>query len=511
MTFRGFSAALIGVLSAAVALGVGEFVAVFVRPAASPLIAVGNALILLTPEGAKRAAIGSVGTNDKTYLILGILVLLALFGAVVGELARRELWYGLAGIGLFAVFGVFCALRANASRGTDVIPTLVGAGAAAAVLVLLTKALERADSAETGTTPRRAFLLGGAGAAAFAALTGFGGRAAQHARFDVADERNKIALPKTKTGPVVPRGAELSKSGLPWATPSDAFYRIDTALSVPQISPHDWQLRIHGMVDRPLTLTYAQLLKRPMIERWVTLCCVSNPIGGNLVGNAYWQGTRLADLLEEAGIHSDSDQLILGSSDGMTIGAPTQVVMDGRDALLAIGMNGAPLPLEHGFPARVVVPGLYGYVSACKWVVDIKATTFAAEQAYWVQGGWVSGQRETQINLMSRIDTPRSGRSVTAGSPVAIAGVAWDQHVGVSKVEVQVDDGAWQPARLATVPSTDTWRQWVLAWTPPRTGTYRLRVRATDAKGVQQTDQAAAVYPSGATGWHTITVQATGS
>ena len=500
--------ALVGVLSAAVAVGVGEFVAAFVRPAAAPVIAVGNALILLTPENAKREAIGSVGTNDKTYLIVGILVLLTLFGAVVGELARRRLSYGLAGVGVFAAFGVFCALYANASRATDVIPTLVGAVAAAVTLALLTKALDRAEAAGSGATARRTFLLGGAGAAALAAVTGFGGRAAQHARFDVADERNKIALPEPKAGPVVPRGADLGRSGLPWATPAGAFYRIDTALSVPQISSHDWQVRIHGMVDRPLTLTYAQLLKRPMIERWITLCCVSNPVGGNLISNAYWQGTRLADLLREAGIHDDSDQLLLTSSDGMTIGAPTQVVMDGRDALLAIGMNGAPLPLEHGFPVRVVVPGLYGYVSACKWVVDIKATTFAAEQAYWVQGGWVSGQLETRINLMSRIDTPRSGRSVPAGRPVAIAGIAWDQHVGVSKVEVQIDDGAWQPARLATVPSTDTWRQWVLSWTPPKAGTYRVRVRATDAKGVQQTGQAEGVFPSGATGWHTITVQA---
>jgi DMSO/TMAO reductase YedYZ molybdopterin-dependent catalytic subunit len=503
--------ALIGVLSAAVALGVGELVAVFVRPAAAPVIAVGNALILLTPENAKRAAIGSVGTNDKSYLIVGIVVVLAVFGAIVGDLAQRRLWWGLVGIGLFAAFGVFCALYANASRGTDVIPTLVGALAAALVLVWLTRLLDQVDTdANHAASPaRRTFLLGGVGAAAFAAVTGFGGRDAQHARFDVASERNKIALPKANAGPVVPRGADLGKSGLPWATPAGAFYRIDTALSVPQLSSQDWQVRIHGMVDRPLTLTYAQLLKRPMIERWITLCCVSNPVGGPLVGNAFWQGTRLADLLRDAGIHPDSDQLLLTSSDGMTIGAPTQVVMDGRDALIAIGMNGAPLPLEHGFPARIVVPGLYGYVSACKWVVDIKATTFVAEQAYWPHGGWVSGQLETRINLMSRIDTPRSGKTVPVGRPVAIAGVAWDQHVGVSKVEVQVDDGPWQPARIATVPSTDTWRQWVLAWTPPKPGTYRLRVRATDAKGMQQTGQTAGVFPAGATGWHTISVQAT--
>jgi DMSO/TMAO reductase YedYZ molybdopterin-dependent catalytic subunit len=259
------------------------------------------------------------------------------------------------------------------------------------------------------------------------------------------------------------------------------------------------------MVDTPITLTYAELLKRPMIERWVTLCCVSNEVGGSLVGNARWLGAPLADLLREAGVHPDSDQLILSSADGMTIGAPTKVVMDGRDAMVAVGMNGAPLPQAHGFPARIVVPGLYGYVSACKWVVDIKATTFAAERAYWVQGGWA---QQTDIKLESRIDTPRSGGSVTVGRPVAIAGVAWDQHVGVSKVEVQVDDGAWLPARLAAVPSTDTWRQWVVAWTPTDTGSHRLRVRATDGKGAVQTDRSTPVFPSGATGLHTITVTA---
>lgn len=504
--------ALIGLVSAALTVGVGELAAAFVRPAAAPVIAVGNAVVLLTPEGAKREAISSVGTDDKTLLLTGIYVLLAVFGALVGMMAVHRLRYGLAGIAVLAGFGVFCALYAHASRATDVIPTLVGAAAGALALIVLVRRAEGggAPVAESHATDRRAFLTGTASAAALAAAAGFGGRAAQHARFDVAADRRKIALPKPVGAAIaVPAGVDLGRSGVPWATPDAMFYRIDTALSVPQVNPHGWQLRIHGMVDRPSTLSYAQLLKRPMIERWITLCCVSNEVGGQLVGNARWLGTRLADLLREAGIHPSSDQLLLTSADGMTIGAPTRAVMDGRDALLAVGMNGAPLPLEHGFPVRTIVPGLYGYVSACKWIVDIKATTFAAEQAYWVQGGWQSGQLETGINVASRIDTPRSGATVTAGGPVAVAGVAWDQHVGVSKVEVQVDDGAWQQARLARVPSTDTWRQWVLVWTPPRPGSYRLRVRAVDGRGSVQTGARAPVYPSGATGWHTITVQAT--
>jgi DMSO/TMAO reductase YedYZ molybdopterin-dependent catalytic subunit len=353
--------------------------------------------------------------------------------------------------------------------------------------------------------------MGGVATAGIAAVAGFGGRALQHARYDVAAARTKVKLPKSARTDTLPRGVDLGRSGKPWATPSGDFYRIDTALSVPQLDPHGWQLHIHGMVDRPMTITYAQLLTRPMIERWMTLCCVSNPVGGPLVGNAHWQGTLLADVLREAGIHRDSDQLLLTSSDGMTIGAPARVVMDGRDSLIAVGMNGAPLPIEHGFPARIVVPGLYGYVSACKWVVDIKATTFVSEQAYWPHGGWTSGQLETAVKLQSRIDTPRSGRTVPAGRPVAIAGVAWDQHIGVSKVEVQVDDGPWQQARLASVPSTDTWRQWVLSWTPPGAGTFRIRVRAVDGSGTVQPQARQPVFPSGATGWHTITVQAMGS
>lgn len=510
MKSRRLIGALIGLLCAAVAVGVGEAAAAFVRPAASPVIAVGNRVILLTPESAKRTAISTFGTDDKTVLLFSIYVLLAVFGALVGQLAMRRTAYGLAGIAVFAAVGTYCALTANASRGTDVIPTLVGAGVAAGLLVVLVRVVEREDDAnrdaEPRLTERRVFLQTGAAAAGLAAVTGFGGRAGQHARFDVAAARTKVGLPAPASpAPPLPRGTDFGRSDVPWQTPTDAFYRIDTALAVPQIDPKDWSLRIHGLVDRELTIRYDQLLGRPLIERWVTLCCVSNEVGGGLIGNARWRGARLADLLKEAGVHDDCDQLLLGSSDGMTLGAPAKVLMDGRDAMVAVGMNGAPLPVKHGFPARIVVPGLYGYVSACKWVVDIKATTFAAEKAYWVRGGWA---QQTDIKLQSRIDTPRSGAKVRAGSPVAIAGVAWDQHVGISSVEVQVNDGPWLPARLATVPSSDTWRQWVLAWTPPKSGDHRLRVRATDGAGHAQTEQRAEVFPSGATGLHSVTVHA---
>jgi DMSO/TMAO reductase YedYZ molybdopterin-dependent catalytic subunit len=291
---------------------------------------------------------------------------------------------------------------------------------------------------------------------------------------------------------------------VPWATPNAQFYRIDTALEVPQLSRAQWQLRVHGMVKRSLTITYDELTARPLVDHWITMCCVSNPVGGNLISNALFRGTLLADLLREAGISPDADELLMTSVDGMTIGAPAKVVLDGRPALLAVGMNGQPLPIEHGYPVRVVVPGLYGYVSACKWVVDIEATRFQDRRAFWVEQGW---DAEPMIQLESRIDRPRSGSSVRAGTTVPVAGIAWDQHVGVSRVDVQVGDGPWQRARLATVPSTDTWRQWVLPWRPTTAGSYVLRVRAVDAKGRLQAPASHGPFPYGATGYHAVTVR----
>ncbi len=500
---------LVGLLSAAVAVGVGEFVAAFVRPAAAPVIAVGNGIIVLTPESLKRPTINSVGTNDKFLLLTSIFLLLAVLGAATGALAIRNLYAGLAGVAVLGGFGVYCAVIAKGSRGSDIIPTIVGMLASAAVLVVLVRIAggPAADDRSEGRLlpDRRLFIQGSAAAAVLAALAGFGGRTAQHARFNVADKRRKIKLPPASGPSDVPVGADLAKSGVPWATPNKSFYRIDTALTVPQIDPDSWLLRIHGMVDHEMTLSFADVLARPMIDRWITLCCVSNPVGGKLIGNALFRGTRLADLLREAGLQPKADQLLLRSDDGYTFGAPSAVVMDGRDALLAVGMNGDKLPIEHGFPARTVVPGLYGYVSACKWIVDIEATTFAADQAYWVQGGW---SPEPPIQLESRIDTPRAHTVVSVGEQLAIAGIAWDQHVGVSRVEVQVDDGPWRAAQLATVPSTDTWRQWYLPWTPEASGEYQLRVRAIDARGTPQDTQGRGPFPSGATGLHTVTVQA---
>ncbi|HEY3736064.1 MAG TPA: molybdopterin-dependent oxidoreductase [Jatrophihabitans sp.] len=508
--------AIAGLLSAAVAVGVGELIAWLVRPVAAPVVAVGNRVVDLTPESVRLWAIRNFGSNDKHVLLTGIYVVLVLAAAGIGVLAWRWFIVGVLGIAAAGGFAIYCAASAHGAHGSDVVPSILGTASALGVLFFLHDQHSRTvpegppDSVdhEDGGLERRSFLTRAAWVGGGAVAGGLAGRGLQHARFDVSAARAGVVLP-TPSGSAaatsIPPGADLGVSGTPWATPNKDFYRVDTALYVPQVSPSDWKLRIHGMVDREVEITYDQLKARPLIERWVTLNCVSNGVGGDLIGNALWLGTLLAPLLNEAGIHPDADQLLMSSADAMTIGAPTAPLLDGRDAMLAIGMNGQPLPQAHGFPVRAIVPGLYGYISACKWITDIEATTFA-NKAYWVTEGW---EPHPELQLASRIDTPRIGKKVKAGVRIPIAGVAWDQHVGISKVEVQIGKGAWEAATLATVQSTDTWRQWVYYWTPPQPGSYLLTVRATDAAGRLQVDEFAAPFPSGATGLHNILVQAT--
>jgi DMSO/TMAO reductase YedYZ molybdopterin-dependent catalytic subunit len=302
----------------------------------------------------------------------------------------------------------------------------------------------------------------------------------------------------------VPEGADLQVPGAdPFITPNADFYRIDTALSVPQVDPDDWTLTVTGRVERELTLSFSELLDRPMVEVDITLACVSNEVGGKLVGTARWLGCRLDDLLDEAGIDPSADQVVGRSVDGFTAGFPT-ALLDGRDALVAVGMNGEPLPTRHGFPARLVVPGLYGYVSATKWLSEIELTRFDEFEGYWIPRGWsVEGPIKTQ----SRIDTPVVGQRLDAGRPAPVAGVAWAPTVGIDRVEVQIDDGEWQEAELGERHTDTTWRQWRLPWVP-EAGEHRIRVRATDGTGETQTQQRRPVAPDGATGWHTVVVTA---
>jgi DMSO/TMAO reductase YedYZ molybdopterin-dependent catalytic subunit len=322
-------------------------------------------------------------------------------------------------------------------------------------------------------------------------------------RFRADDSRAAVRIPRPASPAPSPGNVEVDVPGVgPFFTPNDVFYRVDTSLLVPAVQAEDWSLRVHGMVDREITLDYRQLLARPLIERDITLACVSNPVGGRYIGNARWIGAPLDDLLEEAGVHPGANQLVSRSVDGFTAGSPTKVVMDGRDAMLAVAMNGEPLPLAHGFPVRMLVPGLYGYVSGTKWVIDLELTTFDAFDPYWIQRGWAElGPIKTQ----SRIDTPSSLARVAAGE-VPIAGVAWAQHVGVDAVQVRIDEGPWVPAELAGEDTVDTWRQWVYRW-QATTGDHQVSVRAADRSGFTQSPERVEPFPNGAEGQHTITVR----
>lgn len=491
------SGALTGITAAAVALGVAELVAVATGPRSAPVTAVGGLVVDHVPGPVERFAIDIFGVHDKAVLQAGTVLLLFASAALIGIAAVRNLWYGMAGVAGFGAVGAVAAATRYHAGGQAVLPSLAGAATAAALMVTAI----RQAAGDGARADRRQFLTAAAGALGFAAVAGFGGRWLSTRR-DVAEARAAVSLPRPASpAPAVPADADIRASGLTsYVTGNADFYRVDTALVVPRVDPRTWQLRVHGRVRRSFTISFDELLRRPMVERYITLACVSNEVGGDLIGNARWLGVPVKDLLEQAGPLAGADQVVARATDGWTCGAPTAALLDGRDALLAVGMNGEPLPLEHGFPVRMVVPGLYGYVSACKWITELELSSFADFDAYWVPRGWA---QQAPVKTQSRIDTPR-GRA-TAGT-VTVAGVAWAQHRGIGKVEVRVDDGPWQTATLAGTVSADTWRQWYWRWeaTP---GKHTLTVRATDATGAVQTGQVAPPAPDGATGWHSVTVR----
>jgi DMSO/TMAO reductase YedYZ molybdopterin-dependent catalytic subunit len=518
---RGFLAGVTtGLLAGGVAIGIAVLAAASVRPQASPVIAIGDAVLGHASDGAKMFALQSFGGNDKLMLLAGIYAVIAVLAMAIGLLARRRLAGGVAGMAALGAVGAFVAITRPESHATDVIPSLIGGAAGVAALVLLVRAGEpqvilagaaqRARGGYRGTgepdvvgTNRRKFLLAGLSAAGAAVVAGVAGQVLSRQRFNVTGSRSAVTLPPpVQKAPPPQPGAELNNiAGIsPFYTPNAAFYRVDTAPVVPQLTTANWQLRIHGMVDKPTTINFDDLMKRPQIQRDITIVCVSESVGGGYIGNARWQGPRLADLLREAGVHPGASQVVMRDVQGMAIGVSTEALLDGRDALLAVSMNGVPLPPEHGFPVRVVVPGLYGYVSACKWVVDMELTTYAAYNAYWVKRGW---SEQAAVKTESRIDTPKTGKAVAAG-PVVIAGVAWAQRKGIARVEVGVD-GVWQEATLASQDTLDTWRQWYYRWeaTP---GAHKIQVRATDQTGYTQTAVVQGAEPNGATGYHTIQV-----
>ncbi|MFF9340473.1 molybdopterin-dependent oxidoreductase [Streptomyces sp. NPDC014773] len=515
---RAALGALAGLTAAFTALAVAELVAGLVRPEAGPVTVVGGAVIDRTPAAVKDFAIRTFGENDKIVLQLGILAVLALIAVVLGVLALSSRRAGSAGVLLFGIVGAAAALSRPDSTGpADALPSIAGAVAGALALYALASRAAPAPApagadgqAGPGARSRRGFLVAAGATAVAAASAGalgryFTGRQGQGA---VASREGLVLPDPASPAPAAPAGVQLKVPGITaFTTPNSDFYRVDTALTVPKVDAGTWRLRLHGKgVTRPRTYTLDQLLARPLIERDITLTCVSNEVGGPYIGNARWLGVPLADLLEEAGVRPPSkggraDQLVARSVDGMTLGSPVEDLMDGRDALLAVGMNGEPLPFDHGFPVRMLVPGLYGYVSACKWIEDIELTTFDAYDPYWVKRKWA---RRAPVKTQARIDTPKPFARPDAGT-VTVAGVAWAQRRGITRVEIRVDDGPWQDADLAAQAGVDTWRQWSYRWkaTP---GGHDITVRATDGTGQVQTEQRTRTIPDGASGRHSVFV-----
>jgi DMSO/TMAO reductase YedYZ molybdopterin-dependent catalytic subunit len=563
-----------------VALGTAQLVAaVLAAPASGPVDAVGTVSINHTPEAVKNWAISQFGASDKTVLVWGIRGVLLVCAVIIGMLALRRLWLGMAGLAVFAAIGVAAALAQPGATASYALPGLLGAGIGALALryfrglairgLAETRVVRPPGSAAAGQSgaprrpsspgagdalgpgggptrdagpgadwaaglhdvspvpaagpvyrpvrpdpgargagsgpDRRRFLTASAAVAA-GSLVAYGGGSWLASTRNVSAAQRAIRLPRpTVPAPPLPPGVDLKIPGLAsFITPNANFYRVDTALVLPEIAPAQWQLRIHGMVRKELVLTFEDLIKRPLIEDYVTLCCVSNPVGGPFIGNAKWLGASLRSLLDEAGVRAGASQLLCTSSDGFTSGTPVATAMDGRDALVAVAMNDAALPVAHGFPVRLVIPGLYGYVSACKWLVDIEVTTYGAAQAYWVPRGWSA---QGPIKTESRIDVPTGQNPLTVGRKATVAGVAWAQHKGIEAVEVRVGNGPWQQAQLAAVPDLDTWRQWVYQWdVDVEPGSYLIEARATDKTGYTQTALAEPPPPNGASGYPSVSV-----
>lgn len=492
-----------GLSASIVAVGLAELVAAVVEPSASPFAVIGSGLIDLAPSWAKDTAIALFGTGDKAALLVGIAVVLVAVAAAAGILERR--WSGVGAVILGALGGVavVAAMIRPGAGPFAWLPGIVAGLVAVIVLRMLIGRLRPVAGLQPDDEDRRRFLLWTAGVAATGLVALVVGNVARGASRSLDAVRAALRLPKAaRPAAPVAAGAELGIPGLaPVVTPNAEFYRIDTALIVPQVDPADWSLRIHGMVDREVRITWDELLAMPMQESDVTLACVSNEVGGSLIGNARWLGLPVRELLARAGVAADADMVLSTSADGFTASTPIEALTDDRDALLAIGMNGEPLPIEHGFPVRMVVPGLYGYVSATKWVTQLEVTRFDRATAYWTTRGW---SERGPIKLQSRIDVPRRGQSIPAGDAV-IAGMAWQQHVGIAGVEVRIDDGPWRAAELATAISSDTWVQWSLAW-EAQSGAHTVECRALSADGQTQTSDPAAPAPDGAQGWHRIDV-----
>lgn len=491
-----------GLAAAAVAVGVTQCVAAFFPITADARNAVGSTVIDLTPGPLKEWAIQTFGTADKLVLSIAVLVIIGILAAVAAIWERTKVPAGSLTLIGGALMGSAAVLSRPDARLFDIAPTVIGAVCGVITLRALTSPrVVDTPSTTTQVDPGRRKSLATLAILAAGTLTGVVGHIIGSRRRSVSDDRATLALPSAATRPPpIPPQVQPANVTLPsFITSNTDFYRIDTALSVPQLSRTDWKLRIHGMVDREISYSFSDLEKFEAVDATVTLTCVSNPVGGNLISTATWTGYRLADLLQSSGIRSDADMVLSTSVDGFTVGTPIEAFTDGRTALLAIGMNGEPLPVEHGYPARLVVSGLYGFVSATKWVVDLELTRFDRAAAYWTQLGW---SERAPIKTESRIDVPQAGAEIAHG-PMTFGGIAWAQNRGVKSVEISIDGGRWQPAHLGAAYSNDTWRLWTFPWEAVP-GNHTVSVRATDNTGQVQTATQVGPVPDGATGWHTI-------
>lgn len=488
-----------GLAAGAVFFLLGWACAALVDPPAAPHAALGATVVDLTPAWLKDFAIATFGTADKVALAVCLVLVCAALAAATGLLAARHPTAASAGVCLLAALCAAAAATRPDTGSLAVLPSLVGAAGGLGTLhLLLARAAEDAIGGD-----RRRFLATVGGITAGSALVAAAGGLLTRARSGTEAEREQVPVPEpAETAAPIPADAQVELPGMPpFVTPNDSFYRVDTAFIVPQVAPQDWRLRVHGLVDREVTLSFEELTDAALVEAHITLTCVSNTVGGDLAGNATWIGLPVREVLARAGVHPSADMVLSRSVDGFTASTPLPALTDERNALLAVAMNGEPLPLEHGFPVRMVVPGLYGYVSATKWVTELEVTTFSDATAYWTERGW---DAHGPIKTACRIDVPRSGSELPAGT-VAIGGTAWAQHRGVDRVQVQVDDGPWQDAELAATPGLDTWRQWSFTWTGATAGRHAVRCRAWDPTGVQ-TDQSAPPAPNGASGYHVISL-----
>ena len=501
-----WAGALAGLLATASGLSVATGVAAVLRGVPSPIESVGNQAIDLAPPFLKEFAVKNFGTHDKPILIGGVVVTLAIIVACAGMVGRTRPRLGFVVIGMVGLVAIGAASidrTSTANRALTMIPSVLALIITMAGLALLLSSLcfapRSGDDLPAGFNRRR-FIRAAVGTSALIVMGGAVGKLFGNAAAAASRAGIRIRRPANRAT-AIPEGTIVGLEGLhPYITPNRDFYRVDTALRIPDVPAEGWTLRVHGMVDKELTLSFRDLVDMALVERRITLTCVSNEVGGPYVGNATWIGVPIRDILDLAGITSGADAIKTTSADAWTCGTPLEAVTDGRNAIIAIGMNGEPLPLAHGFPARMVVPGLYGYVSATKWLVDLEVTRFADFKAYWSTRDY---DERAPIKMSSRIDVPRSFAEMKRDA-VRIGGVAWAQATGIKRVEIKVDDGPWNDAALGTEDTIETWRQWSWTWADATPGRHTATVRATDANGITQTSERARIRPNGTTGWHSV-------